>query len=47
MPWLGHVIGDGVVNADDSKIEAIVNMPEPSDKAALIRLFGMATHLLG
>ena len=45
VPWLGHIIGDGVVKADPSKIEAIVNMPEPSDKAALIRLLGMATWI--
>ena len=45
VPWLGHIIGDGEVKADPSKIEAIVNMPEPSDKAALIHLLGMATYL--
>ncbi|KAI9565072.1 putative uncharacterized protein K02A2.6-like [Daphnia sinensis] len=45
VPWLGHVIGDGVVKVDPSKVEAIVNMPEPPDKAALIRLLGMATYL--
>ena len=45
VPWLGHIIGDGVVKADPSKIETIVNMPEPSDKAALIHLLGMATYL--
>ena len=45
VPWLGHIIGDGEVKADPSKIEAIVNMPEPSDKVALIRLLGIATYL--
>ncbi|XP_045030439.1 uncharacterized protein K02A2.6-like [Daphnia magna] len=45
VPWLGHVIGDGVVKVDPSKVEAIVNMPEPTDKAALVRLLGMATYL--
>jgi hypothetical protein len=45
VPWLGHIIGDGVVKADPSKIEAIVNMPEPSGKVALIQLLGMATYL--
>ena len=45
VPWLGHIIGDGIVKADPSKIEAIVNMPEPSDKVALIRLLGIATYL--
>jgi hypothetical protein len=45
VPWLRHVIGDVVVKVDPSKVEAIVNMPEPSDKAALIRLLGMAFYL--
>ncbi|XP_045024067.1 uncharacterized protein LOC116923346 [Daphnia magna] len=45
VPWLGHVIGDVVVKVDPSKVEAIVNMPEPTDKAALVRLLGMATYL--
>lgn len=43
--WLGNVIGNGVVKVDPSKVDAIVNMPEPSDKAALIHLLGMATYL--
>jgi hypothetical protein len=45
VPWFGHVIGDGVVKVDPSKVEAIVIMPETSDKASLIRLLGMATYL--
>ncbi len=43
--WLGHIIGEGLVKVDPSKVEAIVNMTEPSGKADLARLLGMATYL--
>ena len=45
LPWLGHIIGEGVIKVDPAKVEAIVNMPEPSGKADLVRLLGMATYL--
>ena len=45
LPWLGHVIGDGVIKVDPAKVDAIVNMPEPTGKPDLIRLMGMVTYL--
>jgi hypothetical protein len=45
LPWIGHVIGQGVLKADPTKIEAIVNMPAPTDKAGLVRVLGMVTYL--
>ena len=33
------------VKADPTKIEAIVNMPAPVDKSALVRVLGMVTYL--
>ena len=45
MPWLGHVIGQGTLKPDPSKIDAIVDMPAPSGPADLIRLLGMVTYL--
>ena len=45
LPWLGHVIGQGVLKPDPNKIEAIVDMPDPSCPADLVRLLGMVTYL--
>ena len=45
LPWLGHVIGQGTLKPDPTKIEAIVDMPSPSCPADLIRLLGMVTYL--
>ena len=45
MPWLGHVIGHGSLRPDPEKIEAIVNMPDSTDKQGLQRLLGMVTYL--
>jgi hypothetical protein len=34
-----------VVKVNPSKVEAIINMPEPSEKADLVRLLAIATYL--
>lgn len=44
-PWLGHIISEGLVKVDPSKMEAIVNVPEPIGKADLFHLLGMTTYL--
>jgi len=44
LPWLGHVIGHGSLRPDPDKVEAIVNMPETTDKQSLQRLLGMVTY---
>ncbi len=45
LPWLGHVIGQGILKPDPTKVEAIVDMPDPSSPSDLIRLLGMVTYL--
>lgn len=45
IPWIGHVIGHGTLKPDPEKVEAIVNMPGPTDKNGLVRLLGMVTYL--
>lgn len=45
LKFLGHIIGQGCVKADPSKVEAIVNMPKPEEPADVLRLLGMATYL--
>ena len=45
LPWLGHIIGQGILKADPAKIDAIVGMPDPAGPDDLIRLLGMVTYL--
>lgn len=45
LPWLGHIIGQGTLSPDPEKVEAIVNMPDPTEKTGLTRLLGMVTYL--
>ena len=37
LPWLGHIIGEGVIKVDPAKVEEIVNMPEPSGSGSTTR----------
>jgi len=43
--FMGHVITPQGVRADDGKIQAIVNMPTPTDRQSLQRLLGMIRYL--
>ena len=45
LPWLGHVIGHGTLRPDPEKVDAIVNMPDPTDKVGLQRLLRIVTYL--
>ena len=45
LPWLRHVIGHGALRPDPEKVDAIVNMPDPTDMVGLQRLLGMVTYL--
>ena len=45
IPWLGHVIGHGTLKPDPLKVSAIVEMPDPTCPADLVRLLGMVTYL--
>ena len=43
--FLGHKISGEGVEADPSKIQAILNMPEPTSKKELQRFLGIITYL--
>ncbi len=43
--YMGHTLTPDGVLPDDSKVEAIVNMPVPTDKKGVQRLVGMVTYL--
>lgn len=45
LKYLGHIIGQGVIKPDPSKIEAVVKMPHPESPEDLRRILGMATYL--
>lgn len=45
LKYLGHIIGEGVIEADPDKIRAIVDMPTPQNKEDIRRVLGMATYL--
>ena len=42
---LGHVIDQGTLEPDPTKIDAIVEMPAPPCPADLVRLLGMVAYL--
>ena len=45
IPFIGHVaLGDGLKIHPD-KVQAILEMPDPGDAAAIHRLIGMVTYL--
>ncbi|KAI4903272.1 hypothetical protein NFI96_026804, partial [Prochilodus magdalenae] len=43
--FMGHVVTPDGVKADESKVQAISDMPTPTDKQALQRLLGMIKYL--
>ena len=45
MPFIGHLLTQNGVKPDDSKVEAIKNMPKPTDKKAVQRLLGFVNYL--
>jgi hypothetical protein len=45
LNWLGNVIGSWVLRPDPEKVEAIIIMPDPTDKPGLICLLGMVIYL--
>lgn len=45
LPWLGPIIGQGTLKPDPCKIDAVVDMPDPSGPLDLIRLLGVVTYL--
>ena len=45
LSYVGHVISAEGLKPDPTKIEAILNMPPPTDKQGLRRIMGMVNYL--
>ena len=45
VPFIGHVATDKGLQADPTKVHAIMQMPRPTDVAGVQRLLGMAQYL--
>ncbi|XP_062713612.1 uncharacterized protein K02A2.6-like [Aedes albopictus] len=45
VPFFGHILTDKGVKPDPSKISAVLNIPEPSDKKQLMTFLGLITYL--
>ena len=47
VTYMGHIVSADGMRPDPRKVEAIINMPRPSDKQGLLRLLGMIKTVLG
>ena len=45
VPYIGHLTTDQGLRVDPKKVRAITDMPEPTDRASVLRLLGMAQYL--
>ena len=45
VTYMGHIVSADGMMPDPRKVEAIVNMPRPSDRQGLLRLLGMIKYL--
>ena len=45
VTYIGHIVSADGMRPDPRKVEAIINMPRPSDKQGLLRLLGMIKYL--
>ena len=45
MPYIGHILTSNGVQADPSKIQAILQMKQPNDVAGVRHIFGTVNHL--
>ena len=45
VPFIGHILTDEGLKVDESKVEAIMKMPPPTDITALKRILGMVGYL--
>ena len=45
LKFMGNIITDKGMRPDPDKVAAITGMPNPTDKAGLLRFIGMATYL--
>lgn len=45
IQYIGHILSRDGLRPDPSKVKAITEMPQPQDKAALLRFLGMVQYL--
>lgn len=45
IPYLGHVVSAKGISADPDKVQAVQDMPQPTDTAGVQRLLGVVTYL--
>ena len=45
IKYIGHILSSEVLKPDQEKVKAVMDMPRPHDKAALMRFFGMVRYL--
>ena len=45
VPFIGHVASGNGLKIHPDKVQAILEMPDPGDTAAIPRLIGMVTYL--
>ena len=43
--YLGHIVGHGQLRVDPAKVEKVVNMPRPNNKADVLTFLGMCGYL--
>ena len=45
VTYMGHIVSADGMRPEPHKVEAIINMPRPSDRQGLLRLLGMIKYL--
>ena len=45
VPYLGHILSAEGLKVDPAKVDAVLQMPVPSDKKGVLRLLGMVAYL--
>ncbi len=45
IKYIGHILSAEGLKPDQEKVKAIINTPQPHDKAALMRFLGMVQYL--
>ena len=45
VAYIGNIVTKDGMRPDPAKVEAVINMPKPSDKQGLLRLLGMIKYL--
>ncbi|XP_013408762.1 uncharacterized protein K02A2.6-like [Lingula anatina] len=43
--YMGHIVSEEGLKPDPAKVDAIINMPQPTDRASMMRFLGMVKYL--